>query len=115
MSGGQDSGILPLARHLVGEIKGKMNIDKMIDEADKELMEAIKTEENNDFSDALESMERKYWEGYTEALGAVKTELQSEVILKALKNAISEFEWSKDYESAEVIGNLLAQLEKEGN
>ena len=32
-------------------------------EAEKELEEARQIEEDNDYSDALESMERKYWEG----------------------------------------------------
>ena len=47
-----------------GELKLKML------EADKELEEAQRIEEENGYSDAMESMERKYWEGYTEALGA---------------------------------------------
>ena len=40
-------------------------------EAEDELRMAQETEEENDYSDAMESMERKYWEGYTDALGAV--------------------------------------------
>ena len=40
-------------------------------EADQELLEAQQIEEDNDYSDAMESMERKYWEGYTDALSAV--------------------------------------------
>lgn len=37
-------------------------------EAEKELEEAQRIEEENDFSDAMESMERKYWEGQVDAL-----------------------------------------------
>jgi len=40
-------------------------------EAEDELRMAQETEEKNDYSDAMESMERKYWEGYTDALGAL--------------------------------------------
>lgn len=45
-----------------GELKIRML------EAEAELAEAQRIEEDNDYSDAMESMERKYWEGYTEAL-----------------------------------------------
>ena len=38
-------------------------------DAERELEEAQRIEEENDYSDAMESMERKYWEGYTDALG----------------------------------------------
>jgi hypothetical protein len=38
-------------------------------EAEDELRMAQEVEEENDYSDAMESMERKYWEGYTDALG----------------------------------------------
>jgi hypothetical protein len=37
-------------------------------QAEKELEEAQRIEEENDFSDAMESMERKYWEGQVDAL-----------------------------------------------
>ena len=37
-------------------------------EAEKELEEAQRIEEENDYSDAMESMERKYWEGQVGAL-----------------------------------------------
>ena len=37
-------------------------------EADTQYLEAQKIEEDNDYSDAMESMDRKYWEGYTDAL-----------------------------------------------
>ena len=39
--------------------------------ADYEYEEAQRIEEENDYSDAMESMDRKYWEGYTDALSAV--------------------------------------------
>lgn len=37
-------------------------------EADTQYLEAQKIEEENDYDDAMESMDRKYWEGYTDAL-----------------------------------------------
>ncbi len=40
-------------------------------EAEDQLTMASEIEEENDYSDAMESMERKYWEGYTDALGAL--------------------------------------------
>jgi len=36
-------------------------------EADAQLAEAQRIEEENDYDDAMESMERKYWEGVSEA------------------------------------------------
>lgn len=33
-------------------------------------------------------------------------------LIQALINGISEFEWSKDYENAEIVGKLLTELEK---
>ena len=45
-----------------GELKIKML------EAEAELQMAQEIEEENDYSDAMESMERKHWEGYTDAL-----------------------------------------------
>lgn len=35
--------------------------------AEEELLEAQRIEEENDYSDAMESMERKYWEGVSDA------------------------------------------------
>ena len=43
----------------------------LILEAEKELEEAQRIEEENDYSDAMESMERKYWEGQVDALSHV--------------------------------------------
>ena len=40
-------------------------------EAEDQLRMAQEIEEENDYSDALESMERKYWEGQTDALAYV--------------------------------------------
>jgi hypothetical protein len=37
-------------------------------QAEDELRMAQEVEEENDYSDALESMERKYWEGQVDAL-----------------------------------------------
>ena len=37
-------------------------------DAERELEEAQRIEEENDYSDAMESMERKYWEGQMDAL-----------------------------------------------
>ena len=36
--------------------------------AEQEFLEAQRIEEENDYSDAMESMERKYWEGQCDAL-----------------------------------------------
>jgi hypothetical protein len=44
-----------------GELKNLMYI------AEKEFEEAVRIEEENDYSDAMESMERKYWEGMSDA------------------------------------------------
>ena len=40
-------------------------------DAERELEEAQRIEEENDYSDAMESMERKYWEGQCDALSYV--------------------------------------------
>lgn len=40
-------------------------------EAEDELRMAQEKEEENDYSDAMESMERKYWEGQTDALANI--------------------------------------------
>ena len=40
-------------------------------EAIDELRIAQEIEEENDYSDAMESMERKYWEGQVDALGNI--------------------------------------------
>ena len=36
-------------------------------EADAQLTEAMRVEEEDDYSDAMQSMERKYWEGVSDA------------------------------------------------
>lgn len=50
---------------LHGELKNLMY------EAEREFLEAQRIEEDNDYSDAMESMERKYWEGQCDALSHV--------------------------------------------
>jgi len=45
---------------------GKLKIDML--EAEARYTEAQKIEEENDYSDAMESMERKYEEGFLDAL-----------------------------------------------
>ena len=45
---------------------GQLKIDML--EGNAQYEEAQRIEEENDYSDAMESMERKYWEGYTDAL-----------------------------------------------
>jgi hypothetical protein len=50
---------------LHGELKNLMYM------AEQELIEAQRIEEENDYSDAMESMERKYWEGQCDALAHV--------------------------------------------
>jgi len=50
---------------LHGELKNLMY------EAEKQFIEAQQIEEDNDYSDAMESMERKYWEGQLDALSHV--------------------------------------------
>ena len=47
---------------LHGELKNLMYA------AEQEFLQAQQVEEDNDYSDALESMERKYWEGQMDAL-----------------------------------------------
>jgi len=48
-----------------GELKNLMY------QAEQEFLEAQRIEEDNDYSDAMESMERKYWEGQCDALANV--------------------------------------------
>ena len=57
----------------------------MVD-AEDELRMAQETEEENDYSDAMESMERKYWEGQSDALAHVYS------LTYALSFAIAERE-----------------------
>jgi len=44
---------------------GQLKLDML--EAEQAFTEAVKIEEDNDYSDAMESMERKYWEGVSDA------------------------------------------------
>lgn len=48
-----------------GELK------RLMYEAEQELIEAQRIEEEDDYSDAMDSMERKYWEGQCDALTGV--------------------------------------------
>jgi hypothetical protein len=41
----------------------------LLAEASDELQKAQEIEEENDYGDAMQSMERKYWEGQVDALG----------------------------------------------
>ena len=50
-----------------GELKNLMY------EAEQQFIEAQRIEEENDYSDAMESMDRKYWEGQLDALTEVYT------------------------------------------
>lgn len=45
---------------------GQLKLDML--EAEQAFTEAVKIEEDNDYSDAMESMERKYAEGYLDAI-----------------------------------------------
>jgi hypothetical protein len=53
---------IPALDILHGELKNLML------NAEQELEEAQRIEEENDYDDAMESMERKYWEGQVDAL-----------------------------------------------
>ena len=53
---------IPALDIIHGELKNLML------QADEELTEAQRIEEENDYDDAMESMERKYWEGQVDAL-----------------------------------------------
>ena len=48
-----------------GELKNRLH------EAQSEYEKAALIEKENGYSDAMESMERKYWEGYLEALEGI--------------------------------------------
>jgi hypothetical protein len=48
-----------------GELKNLMLV------AEAQLEEAKRIEEDNDYSDAMESMERKYWEGVSDAYASL--------------------------------------------
>ena len=52
---------------LHGELKNLMY------QAEQEFLEAQRIEEENDYDDAMESMERKYWEGQMDALTNIYT------------------------------------------
>ena len=56
-------------------------IKEMYLEASVHLEEAIQIEEDNDYSDAMESMDRTYWEGQTDALYRVYRTLYGEDVI----------------------------------
>lgn len=47
------------------------HLKTLLYEAEQELITAQQIEEDNDYSDAMESMERKYWEGQVDALSYI--------------------------------------------
>ena len=51
-------------------------LERQLTEGSAAFLEAKRIEEENDYGDAMESMERKYWEGYTDALEELKAHLQ---------------------------------------
>lgn len=67
---------LPLDPYLQRQVDNEINgldimhghLKVLLLEAEKQLSMAIETEEENDYDDAMESMERTYWEGQVEAL-----------------------------------------------
>jgi hypothetical protein len=59
-------------------------------EAEQELTEAQRIEEENDFSDAMESMERKYWEGQVDALSHLYSLTYDLSFALAAKEAVNE-------------------------
>ena len=56
-----------------------VKIEAEAKEAGKNLEEAQKIEEENDYSDAMESMERTYAEGFSDALGLVLSILKGTI------------------------------------
>lgn len=66
-----------------GELKIKML------EAEGELAEAQRIEEENDYSDAMESMERKYWEGMCDAYTAMYS-LTYDISFAEARRAVEE-------------------------
>lgn len=52
-------------------------VGRLLVEGSAAYLEAKEIEEANDYSDAMESMERKYWEGYTDALYELEKELMT--------------------------------------
>ena len=50
-------------------------VGRLLVEGSAAYIKAKTIEEENDYSDAMESMERKYWEGYTDALYEIESQL----------------------------------------
>ena len=59
-------------------------------QAEQQLTEAQRIEEENDFSDAMESMERKYWEGQVDALSNLYSLTYDLSFAIAAKEAVDE-------------------------
>ena len=61
---------------LIGKMSDALSIvGRLLVEGSAAYLEAKEIEEANDYSDAMESMERKYWEGYTDALYELESHL----------------------------------------
>jgi hypothetical protein len=67
---------------------GMLKIDML--EAEARYAEAVKIEEDNDYSDAMESMERKYEEGFLDALSMMYKYTYDISFAVAAKEAESE-------------------------
>jgi hypothetical protein len=50
-------------------------VGRLLVEGSAAYLDAKQIEEENGYSDSMESMERKYWEGYTDALYQLEAEL----------------------------------------
>lgn len=54
---------------LIGKMPDALSIvGRLLVEGSAAYLDAKTIDEENGYSDAMESMERKYWEGYTDAL-----------------------------------------------
>ena len=61
--------IAGLSAQLTGKMPNALSlVGRLLVDGSAAYLEAKQIEEENDYSDAMESMERKYWEGYTDAL-----------------------------------------------
>jgi len=61
--------IAGLLAPLIGKMPDALSlVGRLLVDGSAAYLEAKHTEEENGYSDAMESMERKYWEGYTDAL-----------------------------------------------
>lgn len=61
---------------LIGKMPEALSIvGRLLVEGSAAYLDAKTIEEENGYSDSMESMERKYWEGYTDALYQLEAEL----------------------------------------